>query len=368
MQIIQRKKKNGQSSYTVRVRVQGYPNQTRTFSSKRDAELWGRTLETDLQSGRLGSASSLTHTLREAIERFQLEKPDGYGAWLHLKVNKASLDWWKAHYGSYTLAEFSTKLIVQARDRLQNTPSPPKKIGGDCKKRRPSTCNRYVSALSSILQCALERWGWIDQNPCRQVRRLQEKNSRTRFLDDQEQEILLEACEVDPILYDVVVLALMTGARQGELCSLKWSDVDLKNAMLVFRHTKNGETRSVPLNSIGLEILKKRFCDRNLGGEDWVFPAERSDGHVEVSKRFARICKNAGLENFRFHDLRHSAASRLAKAGTPILQMQEILGHKSVSMTKRYSHLRPTGLRDVADILGESFEISNRNRNESYKN
>ena len=205
-----------------------------------------------------------------------MEKPDGYGTWLHLTVNTAPLDWWKANYGSYTLAELNTKLIVQARDRLQNTPSPPKKVGGERKKRRPSTCNRYVSALSSILQCALERWGWIDQNPCRQVRRLQEKNSRTRFLDDQEQEILLEACKVDPILYDVVVLALMTGARQGELCSLKWSDVDLKDAMLTFRHTKNGETRAVPLNPIGLEILKQRFCNRILGREDWVFPAERS--------------------------------------------------------------------------------------------
>ena len=173
---------------------------------------------------------------------------------------------------------------------------------------------------------------------------------------------------MDSTLYDVVVLALMTGARQGELCSLKWSDVDLKDAMLTFRHTKNGETRAVPLSPIGLEILKQRFCNRILGREDWVFPAERSADRVEVSKRFARICKNAGLENFRFHDLRHSAASRMAKAGISILKVQEILGHKSVSMTKRYSHLRPTGLRDVANILGESFEISNLNTSGRLKN
>ena len=111
MQIIPRKKKNGQNSYTVRVRVQGYPDKTQTFSSKRDAELWGKTLETDLQSGRLGSASSLAHTLREAIERFQLEKPDGYGTWLHLTINTAPSDWWKANYGSYCRVEHKADCV-----------------------------------------------------------------------------------------------------------------------------------------------------------------------------------------------------------------------------------------------------------------
>ena len=360
MQIIPRLRKNGQFSYTVRVRVQGYPEQTQTFSSKREAERWAKNLEVELQSGKLGRSSALTHTLRETIERFLLEKPDGYGAWLHRSVNKASLEWWRANYGSCTLAELNTKLIVQARDHLLDTPSPPKKVGGAQKKRRPSTCNRYISALSSVLQCALERWGWIDDNPCRKIRRLHEKNGRTRFLNSQEQELLLEACKIDPVLYDIVVLALLTGARQGELCSLKWSDVSLQEAMLTFRDTKNGETRAVPLSHDGLEILKRRFCDRRIGGDDWVFPAEKSSGHVEVSKRFARISKKAGLENFRFHDLRHTAASRMAIAGIPILQMQELLGHKSMSMTKRYSHLRPTELRDVANLLGESFKNSSR--------
>ena len=358
MQIISRPRKNGQFSYTVRVRVQGYPAQTQTFSSKREAERWGKNLEVELRSGRLGSPSTLTHTLWETIDRFLLEKPDGYGTWLHRSVNKASLEWWRANYGSCTLAELNTKLIVQARDRLLDTPSPPKKVGGSQKKRSPSTCNRYISALSSVLQCALERWGWIDENPCRKIRRLHEKNERTRFLNSQEQELLLEACKVDSVLYDIVVLALLTGARQGELCSLKWGDVSLQEAMLTFRDTKNNETRAVPLSHEGLEILKRRFCDRRIGGDDWVFPAEKSSGHVEVSKRFARISKKAGLDNFRFHDLRHTAASRMAMAGIPILQMQELLGHKSVSMTKRYSHLRPTGLRDVANLLGESFKNS----------
>ena len=139
MQIIPRLRKNGQFSYTVRVRVQGYPEQTQTFSSKREAERWAKNLEVELQSGKLGRSSALTHTLRETIERFLLEKPDGYGAWLHRSVNKASLEWWRANYGSYTLAELNTKLIVQARDRLLDTPSPPKKVGGSQKKRLPST-------------------------------------------------------------------------------------------------------------------------------------------------------------------------------------------------------------------------------------
>ena len=89
---------------------------------------------------------------------------------------------------------------------------------------------------------------------------------------------------------------------------------------------------------------------------DWVFPAEKSDGPVDVSHRFGRYAKKAGLEDFRFHDLRHSAASAMARAGVPERQMQEVLGHKSVAMTKRYTHLRPSELDGAVAAMGTSIK------------
>ena len=356
MQIFTRQKKSGKLSYTVRIRVQGYPPLTKTFSTHREAISWGKTTEGDLLNGRLGSPLAQLHTLRDAIERFLEEKPPGYGSWLQEERNRASLRWWCQHFGSLKLAELKPTTIVQARDLLRRSatangnPHPQKKL------RSHSTCNRYVSSLSSVLQCALELWGWIEENPCRGLRRLPENNHRTRYLTEKEQQRLLEVCKRDQNLHDVVLLALLTGARRGEICSLRWRDVDLKNKTVTFNQTKNGEIRKVPLSDPAIALLRCRFSQRVKGMNDWVFPAEKSDGPVDVSHRFGRFAKKAGLEDFRFHDLRHSAASAMARAGVPERQMPEVLGHKSVAMTKRYTHLRPSELAGAVAAMGSSIK------------
>ena len=158
------------------------------------------------------------------------------------------------------------------------------------------------------------------------------------------QQHLLRVCKSDSNLHDVVLLALLTGARRGEICGLRWRDVDLKNGTVTFLQTKNGEIRKVHLSDPTSALLRCRFFQRVKGTHDWVFPAEKSDGSVDVSHCFGRFAKKAGLEDFRFHDLRHSAASPMTRAGVPERQMQEVLGHKSVAMIIRYTHLRPSEL------------------------
>lgn len=249
---------------------------------------------------------------------------------------------WKQHFGGLKLAGIKPTTIVQAHDLLRRNPSPPRRRGGTRLPRSAATVNRYVSALSSVFQASLELWGWMEGNPCRGLRRLPEHNQRTRFLEPDEQERLLKECEADRNLLDVVCMALWTGARRGEICGMHWRFVDLKNQLATFPDTKNGETRAIPLCREAEDLLHRRFWKRTLGKQDFVFLAEKSDGPIDVGHRFRKFCKKAGVEQFRFHDLRYSAVSVLARAGVSERKIQEVLGHKTVAMTKRYSHLRPT--------------------------
>ena len=354
MHIEPRKRQSG-TRYRVKVTVRGYPTQTKTFSSKAQAKAWGMQMEADLQSGRLGSGLSQHHSLSDTIDRFLAERPSGYGEWLHDPRNSQFLRWWKSYLGTYRLGDLKPNLLIQARNHLQQEPIPPKSKTSPTTYRSAATLNRYMSALSAVLQAALEIWGWVDTNPCRGIRHLKENNARTRCLSEPEQTRLIKVCADDPNLLDVVQMALYTGARRGEICGLKWSEIDLKEETVTFLQTKNKIPRKIPLCPPAVDLLRKRLQHRIIG-RDWVFPAERSEGPIDVSHRFGRFAKRAGIEDFRFHDLRHTAASAMARAGVPELMIQEVLGHKTAQMTKRYSHLRPSDLGNAVGVLGNSIE------------
>ena len=134
--------------------------------------------------------------------------------------------------------------------------------------------------------------------------------------------------------------------------------MDLKNRTVIFKLTKNREIRKVPLSEPAKKLLCCRLSKSFTGSVAWVFPAEKSEGPVDVSHRFSKFAKKVGLEDFRFHDLRHSAASAMARAGVPERQMQEVLGHKSVSMTKRYTHLRPSELEEAVATMGSTIKFT----------
>jgi integrase len=188
------------------------------------------------------------------------------------------------------------------------------------------------------------------------VRRLREPKGRVRFLSDEERELLLQSCKEshNPYLYTIVVLALSTGARQGELLKLHWKDVDMKRNTLTFRDTKNGETRSVPLTEYGLALMKDHSRVRRIA-TPLVFPS-LSDCMKPYSIREAWKCavKRSKLVNFRFHDLRHSCASYLAMNGASLLEIGEILGHKTLAMVKRYSHLTEAHTRGVVERMNRA--------------
>lgn len=183
------------------------------------------------------------HTLAEALDRYTREVLPHKGA--HMRYNQPyQLQWWRKRLGAYALADLTPARIAQCRDTLAQT-------------RAPASVRVYLCALSHVLTVASNEWNWLDHSPMPKVRKLKLPRGRVRFLSDEERTSLLTACQGshNPYLYTVVVVALSTGARRGELLSLHWSDVDPKQRMLTFRETKNGERCSVPLTGNGLAAL-----------------------------------------------------------------------------------------------------------------
>jgi integrase len=161
-----------------------------------------------------------------------------------------------------------------------------------------------------------------------------------RFLSEDERQRLLAACRQsrNKYVHIVVVLALSTGGRRGELLNLRWADVNFTRGMLTFRETKNGETRSVPLTGYALEVLAQHAQIRRLD-TTLVFPNATGKRPLSIRDAFENAVERAGLVDFHFHDTRHDFASNLAMHGASLVEIAEVLGHKTLQMVKRYAHL-----------------------------
>jgi integrase len=205
------------------------------------------------------------------------------------------------------------------------------------------------------LTVAVTEWGWLDDSPMRKVTKPKEPRGRVRFLSDQERHQLLEACQAsrNPYLHTIVVLALATGARRGELLGLRWPDVDLKRATLTFQETKNGERRAVPLTGQALTLMQQYAKVRRLNTV-LVFPDATGKKPGGIREAFEGAVKRAGIVDFRFHDLRHTAASYLAMSGASLAEIAEVLGHKTLAMVKRYAHLSEAHTRGVVERMNRA--------------
>ena len=180
-------------------------------------------------------------------------------------------------------------------------------------------------------------------NPVSKLKTLRDPSGRTRYLTDAEEERLMKALPTDEVL-------LHTGFRRGELLGLRWRDVDLKGGALTIPTAKNGEARHVPLTSTVRTILSRRT--RSLDASTFVFP--NSEGHRDLrwaKKTVPAALRAAQIEDFRFHDLRHTFASRLAMEGVDLMTIRELMGHKTMVMTLRYSHLSPGHRRTAIERL-----------------
>jgi len=340
--IDKRQDSDGKPVYRVRVRHKGTPPQTASFTKLSDAKKWAQVTEGAVLEGRhFPSTKPTRHTLAEALDRYEKEVLPHKGA--HMRYNQPyQLKWWHKQLGPYALTDLTPALIAQYRDTLAAT-------------RTPATIRAYLCALSHVLAIASTEWNWLDSSPMPKVRKPKLPRGRVRFLSDEERTHLLTACRGshNPYLYTVVVLALSTGARRGELLTLRWSDVDLKRKMLTFRETKNGETRSVPLAGNGFAVLAQHAKVRRLNTA-LVFPDHTGTRPLGIRGAFDNAVERAGIADFHFHDLRHSFASYLAMNGASLLEIAEVLGHKTLNMVKRYAHLSEAHTRGVVERMNRA--------------
>jgi integrase len=214
-----------------------------------------------------------------------------------------------------------------------------------------------MAALSHCFTVAVNEWQWLEDSPTRKVKKPQEPRGRVRFLSDNERDRLLRACRDSDSrdLYLAVVLALSTGARRMEILSLHWNNVDFNRRVAVLEDTKNGERRVLPLAGSALELLRERSKVRRLD-TDLVFPGRtRPPKPVDLRTPFETALERAGIEDFRWHDLRHSAASYLAMNGASLPEIAEVLGHKTLQMVKRYAHLSEAHTAGVVERMNERF-------------
>jgi len=259
------------------------------------------------------------------------------------------LAWWSARLGTARLVDVTDDDIYFALEDL--AVQPPRYYAGldadgraiyKAKKRQlsPATLNRYNAAIGAVFSWAIKKRltprDWL--NPTSRVERRPEDNERVRFLSDAERARLLAACRASkwPRLYLMVLMGITTGARRGELEALRWRDVDFERGEARVAQTKNGDPKVHVLLPAVVEELR-----RHVGAPGaLVFASRRRpDTAFNFETAWRAALKAAAVRDFRFHDLRHCCASYLAQAGASLLEIADVLGHRQLAMTKRYSHL-----------------------------
>lgn len=213
----------------------------------------------------------------------------------------------------------------------------------------PQTVNKEIKCLKLVLNKAIE-WGKLDKNPVAKVRFLREPQRKLRFLDVDEIKRLINTCP--PQLKSVVITALNSGMRRGEILGLKWENVDLNNKIIYLTDTKSGGSREIPINSVLYQTLKE-LSEKT--GTSYVFENRDGKPYSDIRTAFKTTLKNAGIKNCRFHDLRHTFASHLVMAGIDLLSVKELLGHKELEMTLRYAHLSPDHKKSAVEVLARRF-------------
>ncbi len=323
-------RKRGPYQWQAQVRKKGQSLQTKTFETRALAEQWARAIEVEMDKGVFVSrAEAESTTLKELLERYLDEiTPLKKGAASETNRLRALM---RLPLARRFIASIRGVDIARFRDER-------------LRKVTPSTVKRDLVLLGHAFEVAHKEWGIYVHNPVRDIKLPPENRPRDRRLQAGEEARLLDACREarNPWLLPIVLLALETAMRQGELIRLCWEHIDLNRRTAHLPDTKNGESRTVPLSTTAVRVL--RALPRSLHGQ--AFPGITTEA---IKRAYIRAVRRASIENLRFHDLRHEATTRLFEKGLNIMEVASITGHKDLRMLRRYTHLKA---EDLAIKLG----------------
>jgi integrase len=349
--IRKRKNKENVTVYYAEVRLTGYPYQTQSFTSREEAKQWIQVTESELRKGRnVIAGESRRHTFNDVVSRYLNVYLKQYPH--RLSKQRQLLQWWNSKIGDLQLHQITPAVISELRDKLCMETT----YRG--KERSGATVNRYLAALSKVLTLCVREWCILEISPMPKVGKLKESSGKIRFLQDDELRRLFKACKEskNTLLYLAVVLAVTTGMRRNEIMTLTWSQVDLSNRFIHLQRTKNGSDRIIPLPVEVISLLSKLKADST---EEQVFPPIRKignrSGKLSLRSSFSEALKKAQISDASFHTLRHTAASHMAMQGANSSALQALLGHRTPSMSKRYTHFSDTYLRKVVQDSAEGI-------------
>lgn len=330
--IFKRRLKDGKGfTWRAVIRIKGFPTTCESFERKQEAEDWAKETERRIRLGQYNyAAQKQQHTYADLSDRLHTD-----GVLQHqrsLKNTRSQFEHWKQRLGEYALVHITPELIGKERQHLSDMPTP------QGKKRTPATINRYMAVLSSTLGYAAKQLRWINDNPCANILKLKEDPGRDRILNDDEIARLLAACKMSksPYLYCIVLIALTTGARRGEILSLEWRHVDFENRLAYFKETKNGRPRSVALTDPVIAELKKLRELRNPS-KPLVFASKTAFGRIDIKKSWYEALRRADISDYHFHDTRHQFCTAASRLGASNVELATAMGHATLSCLLRYT-------------------------------
>ncbi|MEI8364960.1 MAG: site-specific integrase [Parachlamydiaceae bacterium] len=339
-------RKKGKKWQVAILKKDGFPPVYKSgFHTKQEAKDWAANEEARRQQANyFPEQASQKHTLATTIDRYvELILPSKPKS---AKDTLRHLNWWKEKIGGYALARVSPDLIAQYRKELSEGLTP------KGTKRSSATVNRYMASLSTVFTYAVKECGWIQTNPMLRVYKLKEARGRDRILSKDECDQLLASCAKsrNKLLLPIVVLAITTGMRRGEILNLTWNDVNLEQGILFIKETKNGKPRAVPLSSSALGHMKN-LAQNKKESIPFVFPSKKRFGKISIRKAWDEAVSRCELKDLKMHDLRHTFCTYAAKAGGSSIQLQAAMGHQTSQMMDRYTTISALHTKHLSDFV-----------------
>ena len=325
------------------IRFTGHDEKIKFESSrshrKKDAEALLTKRKNEVQEGRYTTAKCIRRcTFNELADKYDnfVKKQRSYSSKKYI-IKKL-----QAQFRNIPLVRFNSALLEQFQTDKLNA------------GHKPATVNRYITTLKHMFTKALD-WEMVSEdtiNKVKKVKQLEENNQRLRYLTPEECERLINSC--CDYLKAIVLTALHTGMRKTEILKLKWKQVDMKNGFIHLSETKSGKRRSIPINETLYITLKS--IERRLDVQYLFFNPKTGKRYNDIKKAFNSACDRAGLSDYTFHDNRHTFTSSLVMAGVDLATVKELLGHKDIKMTLRYSHLASAHMKEAVNLLNSKLK------------